>query len=255
MSDDLETTAPDDRSTPPVPSEPSAPDAPAPPVSRRAALKVLGVAPIAGALGSAAWTQQGTTARPGAQQPRQTHEAPNQPEHGQGTPPSSAPKRSFFTAGEWRTVGILSDDIIPPDARSPSATEVGVPAFIDFHLSVPEASEETRVAFRGGLAWLNTESRRRFGVPYASAKAAQRHLILDDIAWPDKVKPELRPGAAFFARFRDMVGAGFFSSPAGWRDLQYQGNVFNPEWKGCPDAALRKLGVTYSVMDSRIAPE
>jgi hypothetical protein len=27
-------------------------------------------------------------------------------------------------------------------------------------------------------------------------------------------------------------------------DLQYMGNVFVPEWKGCPDAAMKKLGVT-----------
>jgi hypothetical protein len=31
----------------------------------------------------------------------------------------------------------------------------------------------------------------------------------------------------------------------GIEDLQYQGNVFVDEWTGCPDAALKKLGVTY----------
>jgi hypothetical protein len=29
----------------------------------------------------------------------------------------------------------------------------------------------------------------------------------------------------------------------GVADLQYQGNVFVSEWKGCPDAALKKLDV------------
>jgi hypothetical protein len=79
--------------------------------------------------------------------------------------------------------------------------------------------------------------------------------VLDDIAWPEQVKPGFSHGTAFFSRFRDMVGAGFFSSPQGWRDLQYQGNVFNPDWRGCPDAALRKLGVSYALMDTRIKPE
>ena len=27
----------------------------------------------------------------------------------------------------------------------------------------------------------------------------------------------------------------------GIKDLDYQGNVFVPEWKGCPDEVLRKL--------------
>ena len=29
----------------------------------------------------------------------------------------------------------------------------------------------------------------------------------------------------------------------GVADLQYQGNVFVDEWTGCPDAALKKLGL------------
>jgi hypothetical protein len=31
----------------------------------------------------------------------------------------------------------------------------------------------------------------------------------------------------------------------GVRDLQYRGNATVPEWRGCPEAALRKLGVRY----------
>jgi hypothetical protein len=27
-------------------------------------------------------------------------------------------------------------------------------------------------------------------------------------------------------------------------DLQFMGNTFVPEWNGCPDEALRKLGLT-----------
>ncbi|HEU4722740.1 MAG TPA: gluconate 2-dehydrogenase subunit 3 family protein [Gemmatimonadaceae bacterium] len=224
------------------------------PVSRRAALKVLGTVPIAGAMmGSSAFAQQGTAA--GAQQPKQTHEAPFPPEHGQGTPPKSAPKRAFFTAAEWRTVGVLADDIIPRDGKSGSATDAGVPAFIDYHLSVPEASEDTRVAVRGGLAWLNTESRRRFRRNYATLSQAQRHQILDDIAWPKRAKPEFSHGTAFFTRMRDLVGMAFFSSAIGWKDLQYVGNVFNPDWKGCPEPAMQKLGVSFALMDTRIKPE
>jgi hypothetical protein len=219
-------------------------------VSRRAALKVLGTVPIIGAIGGAAWAQQ-----PVAQQPRQTHEAPNQPAHGPTAPASSQPKQKFFNAAELRIVSVLADDVIPRDERSGSATQAGVPAFIDFHMSVPETSDDTRIAMRGGLHWLDTECRRRFGTGYARAAAAQRHQILDDIAWPEKARPEMSAGVAFFNRFRDMVASGFFSSPIGWTDLRYQGNVFNPGWNGCPEPALTKLGVSYAAMQTRIAPE
>ncbi len=220
------------------------------PVSRRAALKVIGTVPIAGAMMGGSAFAQGTAG--GAQQPKQTHEAPFPPEQGQGTPPKSAPKRAFFTAAEWRTVSVLADDIIPRDARSGSATDAGVPAFIDYHLSVPESSEESRTAIRGGLAWLNTESRKRFRRNYASLSQAQRNQILDDIAWPKRAKPEFSHGVSFFNRMRDLVGMGFFSSSIGWKDLQYQGNVFNPDWKGCPEEAMKKLGVSHALMDTRV---
>jgi gluconate 2-dehydrogenase gamma chain len=223
------------------------------PVTRRAALKVIGSVPIAGALmGGTAFAQQGT---PAAQQPKQTHEAPFPPAQGQGTPPKNAAKRTFLTAAEWKTVSVLADDIIPRDSRSGSATDAGVPAYIDYHLSVPETDDSSRVAFRGGLAWLNTESRTRFRKNYASLSQAQRNQILDDIAWPDKAKPEFSHGTAFFSRMRDFVGSGFFSSSMGWKDLRYEGNVFNPNWKGCPEPAMKKLGVSFAAMDTRIKPE
>jgi len=251
MSDGLEPKMSDDAQTDGASTRE---DAAAKPVSRRAALRVLGSVPIAGAMmGSSAFAQQGTAA--GAQQPKQTHEAPFPPEHGQGTPPKSAPKRAFFTAAEWRTVSVLADDIIPGDARSGSATQAGVPAFIDFQLSVPETSDETRVGIRGGIAWLNTESRARFRRNYAALSQAQRNQILDDIAWPQRAKPEFSHGVAFFNRMRDLVGMGFFSSAMGWKDLRYEGNVFNPDWQGCPEAAMQKLGVSHALMDTRIKVE
>jgi hypothetical protein len=219
-------------------------DAP-PDLSRRAALKVLGAVPIAGAL---VWHQQ-QQQQGGQQQPRQTHEAPNQPAADTKQPPRSPRQNRFFTAREMRTVRVMADDVIPRDERSGSATDAGVPAFIDFNLSVPETSEETRIRWRGGLRWMDTESRRRFGVAYAAARPAQRHQILEDISWRDRVRPELRHGAAFFAMFRDMVAAGFFSSAIGFKDLQYQGNTFLPEWNGCPELALRKLGVSHDLMN------
>ena len=71
----------------------------------------------------------------------------------------------------------------------------------------------------------------------------QRAAVLDDIAFPRKAKAEHQAGVTFFNRFRDAIGGAFFSSQLGWQDLRYMGNVFNPNWNGCPPAALEKLGV------------
>lgn len=220
------------------------------PVSRRAALKVLGTAvPLIGAIGPAALAQQA------AAPPRQGHATPNQPAQGGGAPVSGKATRHFFTAAELRLVTVLADDVIPRDERSPSASQAGVPAFIDYHMSVPETTDDARIAMRGGLRWLDTECRRRFAAGYTAASPAQRHQLLEDIAWPERARPEMQAGVAFFTRFRDMTASGFFSSAVGWADLQYQGNVFNPGWHGCPEAAMTRLGVTPAVMHTRVAPE
>jgi hypothetical protein len=164
---------------------------------------------------------------------------------------SYAPK--FFTRHEWQTARMLADYVIPRDARSGSATDAKVPEFMDLLLSDKDASEGSRIAMRGGLAWLDNESRSRFSRTFVQASDTQRRQILDDIAWPKKARRDLSHGVAFFNRFRDLTASGFFSTAMGWRDVQYIGNVFNPNWDGCPSAALQKLGVSYDLMNSRAA--
>jgi hypothetical protein len=164
-----------------------------------------------------------------------------------------APK--FFTASEWRTVGLLADYIIPKDERSGSATDARVPEYMDTLLSDKDASAGSKVAMRGGLGWLDFTSLEHFGTTWSKSTDSQRRQILDLIAWPAKAKPEHSHGVAFFNRFRDLTASGFFSSEMGWKDVRYVGNTFNPSWNGCPPAAMAKLGVSHDLMKTRVKPE
>ena len=149
---------------------------------------------------------------------------------------------TFFTPHEWETVRVLADIVIPKDERSGSATDAGVPEYMDFMMT---DRPDGQVPMRGGLAWLDNECYERFGKTFVDSAADNRTAVVDDIAWPKKAKPEHSQGVAFFNMFRDMTASGFWSSKVGVTDLDYQGNTFVPEWKGCPDAALQKLGVRY----------
>ena len=205
-------------------------------LNRREALKVLGVVPVAAAMGPAVVHAESTSAAVKAAIAQQV-----------------APK--FFNVNEWKTVRVIVDDIIPRDEHSGSATDAKVPEYIDFLLAEKDANPATQVAWQGGIAWLDTECRKRFQKGYATATDAQRRQVLDDIAYPAKAKPEMSYGVSFFNRARDMTASGFFSSSIGWQDLQYKGNVFNPGYDGCPPAALEKLGVSYDVMQTRVSPQ
>ena len=72
---------------------------------------------------------------------------------------------------------------------------------------------------------------------------AHRRQTLDDIAWPKRARPEHSQGVAFFNRFRDLTASGFWSSAMGVKDIDYVGNTFVAEWKGCPPEVLAKLGL------------
>ncbi len=143
---------------------------------------------------------------------------PRPPAKGKG-----AFKPKFFTASEYATVVMLSNIIIPKDERSGSASDAGVPEFIDFTMADTLSDQPDRqTAIRGGLAWLDNESLKRFNATFTKVTDAQRTQILDDIAWPKKAKPEMSHGVRFFNGFRDLVASGFWSSKVGVADLQYR---------------------------------
>ena len=195
-------------------------------LNRRAMLKLLGAAPAAAGF---VWTEaEAQQAHHQAQTARQTRRA-------------AAFKPKFFTTHEYATVLVLIDLVIPKDERSGSATDAGVHEFMDF-MMVDQPARQT--AMRGGLAWIDRECLRRHDTTFVGCTDAQRKALLDDISWPQKARPELSHGVAFFNSFRDLTASGFWTSKMGMNDLQYMGNTFVPEWKGCPDEALKKLGVT-----------
>ncbi len=194
-------------------------------LNRREMLRVMAAVPLAQALGVPLPTLQGAAAH--------AHHATQQ----------AAPfVAEFFTPHELRTVTLLGDLIIPRDERSGSASDAGVPAFIDFMMIDRPAMQ---VPMRGGIAWLDGETHDRFGVAFVDASDTQQAAILDDIAWPARAPAALSQGVAFFNRFRDLVASGFWSSRMGVEDVRFMGNTVVPQWQGCPEPALRHLGVAY----------
>ena len=148
----------------------------------------------------------------------------------------------FFTPHELETVRVLVDIVIPRDERSGSATDAGVPEFMDFMMN---EREDGRTPMRGGLAWLDSQCEERFNKTFVACSESERTAVIDDIAWPKRAKPENSHGVAFFNMFRDLTASGFYSSKVGIADLDYRGNEFVTSWTGCPDAALKKLDVRY----------
>ncbi len=190
-------------------------------ISRRRALKVIAVG-----VGTA-------SALPILNNQAQSQEA--HMHHG-AAKTSSAPANSkpqapkFFNAQQLALVTTMSDLIIPTDEHSPGAKAAEVPAFID--LMVSESPEETKTLWRDGMAAIEKMSQSKFSKDFSSASAEQQVGLMTEIS-----KNERNPKTIeekFFRAIKNLTIDGYYTSEIGIKqDLQYKGNTYMKEFKGC----------------------
>lgn len=145
----------------------------------------------------------------------------------------------FFNPHEIATISILADLIIPKDEKSGSASDAKVPDFIAFIVKDIPAHQ---IPMRGGLKWLDLQCLKRFQKSFVETTAQNQKIILDLIAYPEKLIPGMEQGVAFFNLMRNLTATGFFTSEIGIKDLGYVGNTPN-KWEGVPQEVLKQYGL------------
>jgi hypothetical protein len=148
----------------------------------------------------------------------------------------------FFTPEEFATITILADIIIPKDEVSGSASDAKVADFIEFIVK-DEPSQQTPL--RGGLRWLDMHCLNAYQKAFKDCTAQQQIEVVDQIAYPEKAKPEMSYGVKFFNLMRNLTATGFYSTQIGWNDIGYVGNRPN-QWNGVPDDVQKQYGVVYT---------
>jgi gluconate 2-dehydrogenase gamma chain len=217
------------------------------PMHRRDALKAMAVAAATAAAATPAVVDaQARAARP----PRVLPTAPPPKTGPRGTPtdPDLLNGRAtwpmLLTAAELTTLSALVDVIIPADDKSPAASTVGVPSYINEYVSAPyDWAERTLIRVRGGLVWLDVESGTRFGKRFTALSLAEKTQICDDICYVPTAKPQFQSAARFFDSVRDMAAVGFYTTDAGMKDIGYVGNVPMVTFDGPPPHVLKHVGL------------
>jgi len=205
-------------------------------MNRRESLKALGLTAISSAVlleackPGALKTDEAAVEKAAAQPGREAFEVERD---------NALNAAKFFNAHEMATIAILSDIIIPKDGKSGSATDAKVPEFIEF---IVKDIPDHQIPMRGGLKWLDIQCLNRFQQTFKDASEKQRIEMVEDIAYPKKVKPGMQQGAAFFSLMRDLTASGFFTTEMGVKDLGYVGNVPN-KWTGVPADVLKQYGM------------
>lgn len=157
-------------------------------------------------------------------------------------------KVKAFQPGEYKTLQRLAEIIVPKDDVSGSGLDAGAPEFIDVLCS---QNDVLAAIFQGGLAWLDSEMRKRYQTTFAAAAPAQQTAMLDVLVEAARVDAarkseelvysnsptykdfsgytvhrasDLGPGIIFFDWVRKMTVDAFYTSAMGMKDLGYMGN-------------------------------
>ena len=151
-------------------------------------------------------------------------------------------KEKFFTEHEMATITILADIIIPKDDISGSASDAKVPDFIEF---IVKDMPNHQTPMRGGLRWLDMQCLKRYEKSFKDCSHYQQIALVDEIAYPNKAKPEMKQGVAFFSLMRNLTATGFYTSEIGVKDIGYAGNT-STQWNGVPEDVLKQYKVAYT---------
>ena len=87
----------------------------------------------------------------------------------------------------------------------------------------PEQIDDRTIIF-DGLRWIDTEAGRRWRRSFIEIDDESRQKIVADIA-RKTVDPTLATASKFFQRFRFLVVGAYYTTPEGFKDIGYTGNV------------------------------
>jgi hypothetical protein len=147
----------------------------------------------------------------------------------------------YFDEAEMTMIAVLCDLILPADADFGSATDAGVPEFIEF---IAKDIPKHQLPLRGGMMWLNNHANSKFELEFIACSESQQKSLLDEIAYPVAEGVEPGPGHKFFSLLRNLVLTGYYTTRMGVESLGYKGNTPNA-WDGVPQDVLDKHGMAY----------
>ena len=139
----------------------------------------------------------------------------------------------FLNEHELLTISALCDIILPGNQNFGSASD-----------AIVKDMPAHQMPIRGGIMWLDGFCNKLYNKSFVTCSGEQQLSVCDQIAYPNKTRPELKPGELFFTRIRNLSITGYFTSKMGIEDLGYKGNTPNV-WDGVPKEILKEYSVDY----------
>jgi gluconate 2-dehydrogenase gamma chain len=155
--------------------------------------------------------------------------------HYQASAAQAAPWAPKALSAAQNEAVIALAELIIPQTDTAGATKAGVNRFIDAVLA--DATPADRQKFTDGLAWLETQSQRDAGLPFAKASAAHQTALLTAMSTNKAPSAAEQTGVEFFKAIKSLTITGYYTSEVGMREeMGDDGNMFFMEFKGCTHA-------------------
>jgi hypothetical protein len=216
-----------------------------PTLSRRATLEWMGAISLLSALPRVTWAGTDTSTLSGGAT------------EGYGTDPNLkepvVPWALVMQPNQLQQTAVLADLILPGSATVPAPSVLGVPDFVNEWVSAPYPNQlKDRATIFEGLRWIDAESVRRGQRNFVECDERTRQGIVNDIAQKSPLAP-FATQVTFFQRLRFLIVSAYYTTPEGFKDIGYTGNVplaayppLTDEERAMLDGALSKLGVSRS---------
>lgn len=152
---------------------------------------------------------------------------------------------AFFSATQARLVTALAGIILPADERSPGATELGVPAFIE-EMIYKVHEEESRQRFLSGLEVFSSLASGQSESRFLELDPEEQFLVAEQhntrmVEWDDGKLPE---ELYFFRTMKELTLAGYFTTEVGATQV-LQHEAVPGAYDGC--VPLEEIGKTWAV--------
>lgn len=115
----------------------------------------------------------------------------------------------WFSEDEVRSLTALMDTILPK-TDTPSASEVGVPQYID-DIVGHFWSEDDQSGFRNGIAQANELAQNQSSQKYEDLSDEVQTVVMNILVNEAKTQTE-NPGRPFFLQLKELIYSGYFSS-------------------------------------------
>jgi hypothetical protein len=101
-------------------------------------------------------------------------------------------------------------------------------------------SDDEQKTWREGLAWLRQEAAKLSAHSFLDLTEAQQTELFSSVGDSPSDKHSDAAGRQFYRALKYRTIEGYYTSQAGLKELDYQGNAFHAESPGCPQNKLSR---------------